>query len=39
MKKMIVILGPNGVGKSTTARAFLEKTRDVLLWMRIGAGR
>lgn len=38
MKKMIVILGPNGVGKSTTARAFLEKnTRCALVdadWCR-----
>lgn len=39
MKKLIVILGPNGVGKSTTAKAFLEKIRDALLWMRIGAGQ
>ena len=25
MKKIILIIGPNGVGKSTTARAFLDK--------------
>lgn len=25
MKKLIVILGPNGVGKSTTAKTFLER--------------
>lgn len=25
MKNLIVILGPNGVGKTTAARAFLDK--------------
>ena len=25
MKKLIVILGPNGVGKTTAAKAFLDK--------------